>query len=53
MSEATCEWVDEGRCYATSCLESFVVNEDSADEHEWIKFCCFCGKPVHFEVPHD
>lgn len=44
-----CEWVEDAGCYVTDCKEEFVMNDDSANPGEWIKFCCFCGKPARFE----
>lgn len=57
MSEAGCEWVEDAGCYMTSCKESFSADGDCDDPPEWMKFCCFCGKPIHFsdldEVDHE
>ena len=48
---AKCVWIDDGGgTYATGCKEYFQVYAESEEAPQWIKFCCYCGKPVeHFE----
>ena len=43
--KAACEWWqddEDSDTYETSCKHMFVMA--SEPPHDWMKFCCFCGK---------
>ena len=47
-SSTHCTWEDDAGTYVTDCKKYFRMNDDSADDPEWIRFCCFCGRRVEF-----
>jgi hypothetical protein len=43
--KAACDWWqddEDSDTYETSCKHMFVMA--SEPPHDWMKFCCFCGK---------
>jgi len=51
MSEK-CKWKEEDvgdDLYNTDCCESFYTTSDFSPLQTWMRYCCFCGKPVEIE----
>lgn len=43
-----CNWNqydDEYSAFEADCGGSFVMGDD-VDDYDWLKFCCYCGKPA-------
>lgn len=51
-----CSWLQDGpesNGYETGCRQLFNVDPDcDGPLGEWMRFCCFCGKPLR-EVPYE
>lgn len=49
MSTETCEWTIDANpdftVWETTCGQAFVFEVDGP-EHNGMKFCCYCGKPL-------
>lgn len=45
-----CVWEDDGDSWFTSCRNRFTLIDGTPSQNH-MKFCCYCGNPLH-EVEH-
>jgi hypothetical protein len=47
VADVRCEWrEDEDGGYYTDCGECFTPLNVGAGALDWVRYCCWCGKPV-------
>lgn len=50
-----CVWSDHDETgidgtYKTACSETFDLGEDDSPLREWMRYCCYCGRPAEFWI---
>jgi hypothetical protein len=53
VASGTCSWTEDGD-YQTACGQELIALDDAGPLSGWVKFCCFCSRPVVFApAPED